>query len=944
MNQMELLTDIVRYLGIFQEQVKISTSNNQYDINMHAENVLIPIFNIVFNGKFENLNYTEKNADAIDLIDYSSGIAIQITASRKIGKIKSTLEKLFNSAYKKHVKQLYIYILTDRQASYNGTAIAKIVGKRLTFDLRKNIWDARSLFEKIQSMTEIDSIKEIKELLRKQFSELYLSETLTKSGFEELKQAYTKTCLTNFSRLNFFGLSVQKKPREVDLYHLFVQPTLSRSYDSDLEFENTNLKYSKLNIESWIPLKEFDLKKEVFKKRIQVNIKSTNWNADHIMRFSDIFTDFKHIAILGNPGAGKSSIVKYAICKILENDKSIFSNKRIYEYFPLRIELHKYNQAKNEQKTGILGYVERLLTEEYQTTISDADFEQLLKHQQVLLFFDGLDEIFDIQQRINVRNDIESLVKLYPYMRTVVTSRFESYSEVSLDKKLFNTLEVKNFSNAEIHEYVKKWYSLEEASDYIRHNETTDCIKQLQNVDEELKCNPLLLSLILILYRNELEIPTSKLEIYENCTNTIVDHRDSKEKKLMINLKISNPVGIFSALGYWQFENDMKQKVMHSEDVLKFIKSHLLKKGEYDDDRQATQSAEEFLEFAKIRSIYFENKFTHKTFLEYFTAYYLFSQYFSKPQHHNQLFEVIGKNIGFSSWAVVLELLICKIDSGQIDFEIVDSIINSQFDKDPIQATAFFLGIVRYLKNISPSLSLKLIKTAISQLATTDREDRLGIDERETLFNHLITLQKLPRFNGQIANAFEILIKQNIVHQKNLIIFALEYHLITQSHSLSDILVQNQIDFEDDDILVLRAQTDMSSDESVIRVIRALIKQYDYTKNPDKYFTSRFNQNIFFGSKKQNLIAHFLFRRPLQELEAAFNGIRVLGIETDQIKKIVTSLDFLIKYDTFELKKLISTTKEKDFKSFLKFINSKFTSLKYQPDIDHFYPTPKLDV
>ncbi|RZK77084.1 MAG: NACHT domain-containing protein, partial [Pedobacter sp.] len=779
MNQMELLNDIIRYLGIFQEQVKISTSNNQYDINIHSENVLIPIFNKIFDGNFENLNYLQKNAEAIDLLDYKSGIAIQVTASRQLAKIKSTLEKLFDSEHKKHVKQLYIYILTERQPSYNGTAIAKIIGKRLTFDIKKNIWDARDLYKRVQSFTDIDSIKDVKELLRMQFSELYLSETLTKSGFEKIKAAYSKTCLTNFSRLNFFGLSVQRKPREVDLYNLFVQPKFTKSSTYDFETIDV-IKSMKTDITlPWKIGKELPINDVFLNTTHKIRLLSTIWDNKLDTEFSEILSHQKHLAILGNPGAGKSSIVKYAICKILENDQTVFSYKQIYEFFPLRVELHKYNQAKNERKLGIIGYIEQLLAEEYQTTISQSDFKQLLKHQQVILFFDGMDEIFDIQQRIGVRNDIESIVKLYPHMRSVVTSRFESYSEVSLDKKLFKALEVKSFSDDEIKEYVGKWYSLEESSVKVRQHETADCIKKLQDVDNELKCNPLLLSLILILYRNELEIPTSKLEIYENCTNTIVDHRDSKEKKLMIHLKISNAVGIFSALGHWQFENDMKQLPISSEDVFKFIKNHLIIKGEFSDDRQASQSAEEFLEFAKVRSIYFENKFTHKTFLEYFTAYYLFSQYYSKPQNHNALLEVISKNIGLSSWAVVLELLVCKIDSGQIDFEIIDSIITDQFKKNPIQATIFFVSIIRYIKNISPNLSLHLITASLLQLASDEFENKSQEDDKEILFNHIVAIHKLPRFHGQINNAFESLIKLDNLNQENLVIFALEYSYIT---------------------------------------------------------------------------------------------------------------------------------------------------------------------
>jgi predicted metal-dependent hydrolase len=93
MNQQDNLSLISKYLSRFKEQVKILNKNGEFSINIHAENILIKILNILFDASFENVNYIDgKNYDSIDLQDKSKKIGIQITATSTISKVKDTLK------------------------------------------------------------------------------------------------------------------------------------------------------------------------------------------------------------------------------------------------------------------------------------------------------------------------------------------------------------------------------------------------------------------------------------------------------------------------------------------------------------------------------------------------------------------------------------------------------------------------------------------------------------------------------------------------------------------------------------------------------------------------------------------------------------------------------------------------------------------------------------
>jgi len=57
-------------LSRFTNEIKILNAAGLYDINIHSENVLIPLINLAYGLDVVNANFTEeKNFSAADLID-----------------------------------------------------------------------------------------------------------------------------------------------------------------------------------------------------------------------------------------------------------------------------------------------------------------------------------------------------------------------------------------------------------------------------------------------------------------------------------------------------------------------------------------------------------------------------------------------------------------------------------------------------------------------------------------------------------------------------------------------------------------------------------------------------------------------------------------------------------------------------------------------------------
>ncbi|MDT0149848.1 NACHT domain-containing protein [Priestia aryabhattai] len=499
----------------------------------------------------------------------------------------------------------------------------------------------------------------------------------------EFYEGYKKIAIRNLIKINYFGLGLSPsvKRGEKTLNDIYVKPFFK--------------------IRTAIGRKEIAEYSSQEQEELSINeIFSTN--------------EDKNLVILGKPGAGKSLLGKYLMCSIFNKDTDEIPDS-IMGYLPFRIELRKYLPYKRSMNANIISYLKYILkTEFYISYITEQNITNILDNEKVLFIFDGLDEIFNIQDKIEVKNDIENFLETYKKCKGLVTSRHIGYDEANLDGDNFTELEILDFEDDQIEEYVRRWYECEVKIDEKIEKEITSFLEHVEEIDEELIRNPLLLSLIVILYRNNGKLPSSKLEIYRSCTKTLVDKWD-ETKKLDISLKVENKKrSIFSFLALWQYEtlSQESQEMIDYEKVLKEVEAIIQQKLNLTEDAgEAEIWAEEFLEYAKNRSLYFDNDFTHKTFMEYFTAYCIYQTTDIKlrPQKRDDIIRDYIKN---PFWFIVLELLINLIDENQPDNEIIDDIIR-RHTVDQNEAYVFFLHILKTVKNVSEDVIESLVKDSI---------------------------------------------------------------------------------------------------------------------------------------------------------------------------------------------------------------------------------------
>lgn len=186
MNQQKSLIRISELLSRFKIQTSILNNNAQLDINIIAEDILIPIFNILYNCNLKNAKYIEDDAKfpALDLLDPIDRIAFQITSTPTMKKVRKTLDGIVKNKFYDNFDLFYIYIITQKQRSYDKNVLINSCQNKFVFT-EKNILDEKDLFKKVASLS-YEKIVLVEKLLESQFSDIHRTENNIQTELKDL--------------------------------------------------------------------------------------------------------------------------------------------------------------------------------------------------------------------------------------------------------------------------------------------------------------------------------------------------------------------------------------------------------------------------------------------------------------------------------------------------------------------------------------------------------------------------------------------------------------------------------------------------------------------------------------------------------------------------------------------------------------------------------------
>ena len=143
--------------------------------------------------------------------------------------------------------------------------------------------------------------------------------------------------------------------------------------------------------------------------------------------------------------------------------------------------------------------------------------QEALQTGDCLLVLDGLDEVpHDLRAR--VRQAVDALLKRYKLQRIIVTCRVRSYvGEAVLPQ--FTSRTLAPFTQAQIGRFVEGWYNTQRELGRITELQAKERITDLTNAANqtdlrELSSNPMLLTTMAIIHQREVGLPRERVRLY----------------------------------------------------------------------------------------------------------------------------------------------------------------------------------------------------------------------------------------------------------------------------------------------------------------------------------------------------------------------------------------------------------------------------------------------
>lgn len=157
------LTVITEKLAQLKNHVELQNSIRFFDVNTVAEDFFAKLLNEIYGYSLVNMNIKQTNSAAIDLIDNSNQIAIQVTSERRVEKIQNTLDKFSKFKLEDNFEVLKVLIIGDRTGDYPTLKIPE----GILFSGKDDVIDLKRLLRDISNLG-VDKLENIVALLNKE--------------------------------------------------------------------------------------------------------------------------------------------------------------------------------------------------------------------------------------------------------------------------------------------------------------------------------------------------------------------------------------------------------------------------------------------------------------------------------------------------------------------------------------------------------------------------------------------------------------------------------------------------------------------------------------------------------------------------------------------------------------------------------------------------------
>jgi hypothetical protein len=318
---------------------------------------------------------------------------------------------------------------------------------------------------------------------------------------------------------------------------------------------------------------------------------------------SSIDSYSNRIIFFATAGAGKSSLLKYTFLEIVRKRRNLV---------PIFIEFRKLNGR--EDKFGIADLISEQMGEEG-LTLEKKEIMTLLGSGRVALLLDGYDEL-ELSKRPHINRELKLISNNINSGIIIITTRPD---EDIRTLEGFMSLRVMPFDLEKAVELIK----LLRYDEKVKKKFIFELKKGLFDKRSDFLSNPLLLTIMLITYKESAEIPEKISIFYEHAFDALFYKHDANKEIYLrdhyCELDVVEFKKLLSGFSVASYLNDdisfSNSKFLKHIDTGKKITGLNVKSEKFKLDLLKTVCviAQDGLQYV----------YTHRSFQEYFTAYYL---------------------------------------------------------------------------------------------------------------------------------------------------------------------------------------------------------------------------------------------------------------------------------------------------------------------------------
>ena len=322
-----------------------------------------------------------------------------------------------------------------------------------------------------------------------------------------------------------------------------------------------------------------------------------------------------NLFILGKPGAGKTTFLKYIALKAAE---------QLLDKVPVFVSLKLWADSEKELMPFIAERFDICDFPDAQPFV-----EELLKSGNAIVLFDGLDEVNqESGQRDKQTRAMNNFVEKYDRTQCLITCRLAA-SDYSFER--FTYVEIADFTENQIKTFVGNWFRNQAGE---KDEET--CKKFLAEFERndneglrDLARSPLLLTLLCLAFNETLTFPQRRVEIYQEALDALLKKWDSsrriKRDDVYRKLSLGHKENMLARIAAETFEKNeyfipQAELERYITDYVKNVPPHDTNEATDGETILKAIEAQHGLFVERAREVY---SFSHLTFQEYFTAKYI---------------------------------------------------------------------------------------------------------------------------------------------------------------------------------------------------------------------------------------------------------------------------------------------------------------------------------